>query len=587
MQAPAFDNEPMVMTAPRLEEAPSASVREGRASGSQVDQQIAALTSALGLTRTLADVFVRRGLEDQAQIARFLAPKLAHLTSPDHMADRGALSERLVRAVRNKERIVVFGDYDCDGITSAAILTDLLRSLGGEVVPHLASRFDGGYGVSLRAVQRILASKPAVLVTCDCGSSDHESLRVVKEAGVEVLVIDHHLVPAEPLPALAFINPHRPECGFEYKGLASCGLALSIGAALRAELNPKLDLRRYLDLVAIGTIADVAPLDGDNRPLVRAGLECLRQAQRPGVRALLEYAKIDVSIPVSAEDVAFRVAPRINAPGRLGPPDPAFDLLLARNIDTARSLAARVEQITQQRKDLQREMEQAAIESIEANGWDKQAAIVLGEERWNHGIVGIVAGRLADRYQVPVVVAGFEGDIGRGSVRGPAGARLYDALTASAAALQRFGGHQAAAGVTFALSNLEQFRAEFVAACEAGAATPPVAVKADPAAVVQLDPSDDPFAVVCDFERLEPCGEQNRAPKLRVDAKLISAREVTGGHLKLELQLPSGRRIGAFGIEQGAQASQLGERVIAVGRLKRDTYRGGEAVELRLDQVWG
>ncbi len=577
----------MVTAAPRFEEAPGASARDGGATASQLAQQVTALTSALGLTRTLADVFVRRGLDDVAQISRFLEPKLAHLSSPEHMADRDALSERLIHAVRNKERVVVFGDYDCDGITSAAILTDLLRSLGGEVVPHLASRFDGGYGVSLPAVQRILASKPALLVTCDCGSSDHQSLSVVKQAGVEVLVIDHHLVPAEPLPALAFINPHRPECGFPYKGLASCGLALSIGAALRAQLDPKLDLRRYLDLVAIGTIADVAPLDGDNRPLVRAGLECLRAAQRPGVRALLEYAKIDTSVPLSAEDVAFRVAPRINAPGRLGAPDPAFDLLLARNLDTARSLAARLEQITQRRKDLQREMEQAAVELIEASGWDKQAAIVIGDEGWSHGIVGIVAGRLADRYQVPVVVAGFEGDVGRGSVRGPAGARLYDALTASAESLDRFGGHQAAAGVTFSLSKLEQFRADFVAACDAGAATPAVSVKLDPAAVVQLDPADDPFAVVCDFERLEPCGEQNRAPKLRIDAKLISAREVTGGHLKLQLQLPNGQRIGAFGIAQGAQAGQLGERVIAVGRLKRDTYRGGEAVELRLDQVWG
>ncbi len=209
------------------------------------------------------------------------------------MVDRAALTQRMARAVRDAERIWVFGDYDCDGITSAAIFTELLRELGAEVVPRLASRFEGGYGVSDPAVDRILETRPAVLVTCDCGSSDHASLQRVTDAGVDVLVIDHHLVPDEPLPALAFINPHRPECGFAFKGLASCGLVLSLVAALRTELGAKLDVRKSLDLVAIGTIADVAPLDGDNRPLVRAGLAALRAAKRPGVAALLEYAKID------------------------------------------------------------------------------------------------------------------------------------------------------------------------------------------------------------------------------------------------------------------------------------------------------
>lgn len=586
MEQLAVEKRGMVMQAPELSALALASERclEPRSGASE---QIQKLSAALGITRTLADVFVRREVLDAEHVRKFLAPKLAHLTQPDQMADRGALAERLVRAIRQRERIVVFGDYDCDGITSAAILTDTLRSLGGTVIPHLASRFEGGYGVSMPAVQRILASKPAVLVTCDCGSSDHASLQVVSDAGVDVLVIDHHLVPDAPLPARAFINPHRPECGFAYKGLASCGLALSIGAALRGALDPKLDLRRYLDLVAIGTIADVAPLDGDNRPLVRAGLEMLRRAERPGVRALLEYAKIDLGAPISGEDVAFRLAPRINAPGRLGAPDPAFDLLLAKNLDTARSLAARVEQITDQRKELQREMERASVELIEAAGWDKEPAIVVGEESWNHGIVGIVAGRLTDRYNVPVVVVGFEGDLGRGSVRGPAGARLYDALSKASAGLERFGGHQAAAGVTLRRDKLEQFREDFLAACGEGVASPRGEVKPDPAQVVRLDPGDDPFQVVRDFENLEPCGEANPAPKLRVEAKLVSAREVTGGHLKLELQLANGRRIGGFGVEQGAQAARLGERVVAVGRLKRDTYRGGDAVELRVDQVWG
>ncbi len=546
--------------------------------------EVERLARALGSSRTLAQVFARRGQSEVPEIERFLKPQLSQLTSPDAMVDREVLAERLAHAARHQERVVVFGDYDCDGITSAAILTDLLRRLGAVVIPQLASRFSGGYGVSPEATDRILSASPAVLVTCDCGSSDHTSLARVREAGVDVLVIDHHLVPREPLPAMAFLNPHRPDCGFPYKGLASCGLVLSVGAALRKRLDPKLDLRPYLDLVAIGTIADVAPLDGDNRALVRAGLSVLGTGARPGVRALLEYAKIDPKLPIRGEDVAFRIAPRINAPGRLGAPDPAFDLLLAQNLDTARSLAARVEQLTDERKAAQREMEEQAIQVIEREGWAERPALVIAEDGMNHGIVGVVAGRLVDRYQVPVVVIGFEGDEGRGSVRGPAGARLFDALTEASEPLTRFGGHQAAAGVTVARAAVARFREAFEAACSAGAAAPKEATVQDPAAVVPLMAGDRLFQVVTDLERLEPCGERNPAPSLEITARLTSARVVGDGHLKLDLKVGE-QRLSAFGFGLGEIAKSLTEEVVLVGKLKRDGYVGGEAVELRLDSA--
>ncbi|HSC89670.1 MAG TPA: DHH family phosphoesterase, partial [Polyangiaceae bacterium] len=225
-------------------------------------------------TRTLRVQLARLGLgEGTAERERFLRPRLAELTRPDAMVDRSTAARRLARAVRENERIVVFGDYDCDGMTATAILTDALRELGASsVTPVLASRFAGGYGLSARALERVLEAEPSLVITCDCGSSDHPSLERLRQRGVDAVVIDHHLVPAEPLPALAFLNPHRPDCGFAYKGLASCGLAFSVVAALRSELGAQLDPKGYLDLVAIGTIADVAPLDGDNRALVRAGL---------------------------------------------------------------------------------------------------------------------------------------------------------------------------------------------------------------------------------------------------------------------------------------------------------------------------
>ena len=222
-------------------------------------------------SKTLAAYLDRLGPPEGPQRNQWLSPRLSHLTPPDGMLDRQKAAERLSDALRAKQTIVVFGDYDCDGMTATAIMVDGLTRLGGRAVPILSSRFSGGYGVSPEAVQRILDEGPGLVVTCDCGSSDHPSLRLLEAAGVDVLVIAHHLVPDEPLPALAFLNPRRPECGFPYKNLASCGLALSILAALRKELGAELDLKSLLEFVAIGTIADVVPLDGDNRALVRAG----------------------------------------------------------------------------------------------------------------------------------------------------------------------------------------------------------------------------------------------------------------------------------------------------------------------------
>lgn len=538
-----------------------------------------------GLSVTLSDWLVRRGIVDPDELSRFLEPKLSQLTPPDAMADRDAAAERIASAIQRGERICVYGDYDCDGITSAAILTGVIDALGGSVTPLLASRFDGGYGVSPAAVERIVETGAKLLVTCDCGSSDHDTLARVVARGMDVIVIDHHLVPDEPLPALAFLNPHRPECGFPYKGLASCGLVLSVGAAVRARLGRALDLRDWLDLVAIGTVADVAPLDGDNRALVRAGLRAIAEAKRPGVRALLELGRWDAAQPITGEDVAFRIAPKLNAPGRLGRPDLSLELLLAKTPEQARALAAEIEQLSGRRRAIQDKMLSEAVSEIESEGWTERPAIVLGREGWNHGIVGIVAGRLASRYQKPVIVAGFDAGHGRGSVRGPKGSRLHDALAQVSDTLLRFGGHQAAAGVELTFDRLGDLRQAFEKACgELSALAAPV----DEADVdtVWLHSDDHPAQVVREIERLEPCGQGNPAPRIALEAEVLRAREVRGGHLKLELELGS-RRMSGFGPAMGERATSLSGRVVLVGRLRRDAYRGGDAVEIRVEDLPG
>ena len=541
------------------------------------------LALGLGVSTTLAELLERRGHLDVEATRRFLNPRLSELTAPDTMADRARAAERIAEGVRAGELIAVFGDYDCDGMTSAAIMTEVIEALGGRVVTFIASRFEGGYGVSGAAVDKILASGARLLVTCDCGSSDHVSLARVKAAGLDCVVIDHHLVPEEALPVLAFLNPHRPECGFPYKGLASCGLALSIGAALRAALGKELDLRRWLDLVAIGTIADVAPLDGDNRALVRAGLRVLGDARRPGIRALFELAKLDSQSPITAEDVAFRIAPRLNAPGRLGSAEIAVKLLLAKTAEEAQAFAAEIEQCSTERRLLQDRMIEEALAEIEREGWAERPAIVVGREGWNHGIVGIVAGRLADKFRRPVVAIGFTNGHGRASVRGPAGSRLFDALSAAKDVLIRFGGHQAAAGAEVLLPRLGELRAVFEAACAAQPA--PENAPSDDGELAWLAAGDQPARVVQDLYLLEPCGAGNESPSLAFEATVLSARQVQGGHLKLELELEGGARIGAFGIAMGERASSLSGKIAVAGKLRPDRYRGGSAIELKLEKI--
>jgi single-stranded-DNA-specific exonuclease len=350
----------------------------------------------------------------------------------------------------------------------------------------------------------------------------------------------------------------------------------------------ELDIRPFLDLVAIGTIADVAPLDGDNRALVRAGLSMLAGSAsrpRPGLRALAELAKIDLTLPMRGEDIGFRIAPRLNAPGRLGDPDLALQLLLETNPATAAGIAATLEQISLQRRAITEQITMEAFADIDANGWASDAGIVVARNGWHPGIVGIVAGRIATRYGRPTIVVGIEGDRGRGSVRGPSGARLHDALTRCRGELVGFGGHQAAAGVEVRAERVDALRAAW---SDAFASVPAGSNAGEGDAEVRLDDRDDPASVSRDLYRLEPCGEKNRAPRILVPAaRVLSARNLKG-HLRVELSWPRGARgvLGGFGFEMGDRAERIvGERVDVLGLLRADTWRGGEAVELRVERV--
>ncbi len=539
------------------------------------------LAGACGLGVSAAQVLLQRGVREPEQAAAFLDAKLHGLSTPDSMADREAAADRIARAIRAGEPVVVFGDYDVDGTTSAVILSEVIAALGGRVRTLLADRFKGGYGLSREALDRCMQADPGLLITCDCGSSDHERVASARQRGVDVIVVDHHLVPEEPLPALAFLNPHRPECAFPFKGLCSAGLAFSLGAALRAQMKAELDLRRWLDLVAVGTIADLAPLTGDNRRLVRAGLRALGSPQaRPAITALRRAANIPDGAQLTARDVAFRFAPRLNAPGRLGSADLTLRFLGAKTAEEAWSLLREIESQNETRKALAKKATEEAFAQIqEIYGAEPDRGVVVASDDWHRGVVGIVAARLVDAFGVPAVVIAFDGERGHGSVRTAGDFDVHAALAACAANLDAWGGHRAAAGLSLSKRSIESFRTSFseaTASSSFGGATLEVDVALGGAFRV---PS------VEDLHRLGPFGEGHPTPLFLVHAHVARSSGVGEGnvHGKLELRVGD-ESVRAFAPGMFARIEGR-EDVRLIGEFQPDYWMGGRSVELLVKEV--
>lgn len=543
----------------------------------------AALGRELGLGATIAQVLLHRGAADAASASAFLAPKLRDLSDPQSMCGLEAAVERIASAIERRERIVVFGDYDVDGTTSAAILALAIEAFGGEVRALVANRFEGGYGLSELALDRCLSLSPVLLVTCDCGSSDHERVERARARGVDVIVIDHHLVPEEPLPAFAFLNPHKPSCGFPYKGLASAGLAFVVAARLRHRFAPSFDVKDLLDLVALGTIADVAPLDGDNRRLVRAGLEQLDKTARPGLKALMKLAGVRPGRGLGGRDVAFRLAPRLNAAGRLGDPSVTLALLLERDELRARARAEDIEAKNKKRREIEAEVTKEAIEAVRRIYGERPThGVVVDGKGWHPGVLGITAARLVERFGVPAVVLGHEGDEATGSGRTLDGFDLHAAFVRSAAELLRFGGHASAAGLTLRVDRIEAFRALFADATRELPRTGARPIDVD----VEIGGAFD-LPRVDELRALEPVGEGNPAPRFSLPSVVEEAKPVGEGGAHLKLRLRVGRRfLSAFVPNHEGPAPTPGARVRAVGELGPDAYRGGDAIELSVQRLF-
>jgi single-stranded-DNA-specific exonuclease len=538
------------------------------------DAVAAALASEAKLRPLTARVLVGRGIARADLVSKFLEPRLGDLRRPEGMADLERAIDRLVAALAAGETIGVFGDYDVDGVTTAATLASALRALGGKVIARAASRH-AGYGLGVEDVARFAAEGCRVLVTGDCGTSDHEALRAGRERGLDVIVIDHHELPSGESAAYALVNSRRPDDTFPFKGLASCGVAFYLAAALRTRLGAAFDPRELLDLVALGTIADLVPLTDENRILVAAGLKTLSARKRPGLAALIERAEI-LDGAITAHQAAFRLTPRLNAAGRLGEAQLALDLLLASPADAPRLAAA----IDDQNTERQRIQELVWMEArAQAAGQADAAAVVVGAEGWHQGVVGIVAARLVDEYARPAIAIGFKDGQGRGSARTVTGVNLYEALAACDGHLTKFGGHAGAAGMSLAIERLDGFRAAFVAEAARqlnGRAS--VAVEVD--AEVALSDLDLPFAE--ELARLAPFGQANREPLFALRGVTARSTRVVGKkHLQLTLD-HDGATSEAIAFGFGESDPGPGAVLDLVATAELDTFRGARRARLRV-----
>lgn len=415
------------------------------------------LARATGLPLVIATLLYNRGCQTPSDCEEFLNPAAARLHRPDTLPDINAATERILTAVKKKEPILVYGDYDVDGICGTAILVTTLKQLGAVVDYYLPHRHSEGYGVSRFGVEYAIKKGFRLIITNDCGSTDIENLTLARNAGIDVIVTDHHEPGTLHPPALAFVNPKRADSGYPFRELAGAGVAFKLAWQLLAAAHrSKEELKALFDLVGLATIADIVPLVGENRIIARLGITALNQTTRPGIRMLIEVSRLSAG-KLSARDIAFALAPRINAAGRIGHARTALELLLAADETSARVLAQQLEQLNRSRQQQEDIILNEARQLLEQSGKSECRVFVLAQPHWNEGIIGIVASKLVDEFWRPCILITLHPDIGKGSGRSVSGFNLYEALKHTSEHLINFGGHRYAAGIKIKPERISSF----------------------------------------------------------------------------------------------------------------------------------
>ena len=541
------------------------------------------LQEELHLPRAICRLLALRGYSVPDDAKTYLRPRLDQLHEPNCLTDLDRAVERITRALRESETILVHGDYDVDGMCSTTLLVRAIRALGGNVIPFIPRRLEDGYDLTDAGVRAAKANGAKLVITCDCGTSAHGPITTLQTSGIDVIVTDHHL-PGGPLPpAYAVLNPNRPDCTSSDKGLAGVGVAFKLALSLTRSLGGNENIvYKMLDLVALATIADIAPLVGENRVFVRYGLRLLNEADRPGIRAMIRAAGLDRKNLTSGR-VGFVLAPRLNAAGRLGSALRGVELLMAPNDQVANPIARELEELNARRQEIDRATLVEAREKVLAMDLPSTYGIVLAEQGWHPGVIGIVASRIVEEFGRPTVLIALDGAEGKGSGRSISAFHLHHALAECKDLLARFGGHKMAAGVTIATDRVPEFAARFNAVAASQLTQEQLIPELHVDLEITLDQINDELETL--LRHVEPCGIKNPSPVFVTRGVTVAAPPRVVGKDGLKLVLNDGQReLMALGWGMGPRAPELDAGVIidVAFRLERDEWNGRSTLQARL-----
>ena len=545
------------------------------------EERVEALMDA-GYPYLVSSVLVSRGTETAEQAAEALESESTLTNAPLLMKDMDKAAARINRALADGEKLAVFGDYDVDGITSTCVLTDYLRSRGATVFMHIPRRVEEGYGLGIDAIRALAEKGVSLIITVDCGITGIEETAFAASLGVDVVITDHHECKDTLPDAIAVVDPHRPDCPYPFKHLAGVGVALKLALALGGRDREEAIFARYCTLAAIGTVADVMRMEGENRTIVRAGLERIDHSDFIGLHALLNEVGL-AGKPISSIQIGFVLAPRINAAGRMEQAELAADLLLTDDPAQAELLARQLCDLNRERQNVEQGIFQMAIEQLETLPADQRSALVLASDEWHQGVVGIVASRLSEKFSCPSFMIHLADGAGKGSCRSYGGFNLFAALEACSDLLVGFGGHELAAGFTIKEENIPAFRKKMNQYVRShGGSAPVSSLDAD---VLITRPSLVTLAEVEELSVLEPYGAGNARPIFCLYGATVESLQSVGQNKHLKVRLQKGH-VSFDGIFFSVSADSCGfmpgSRVDAAFHLQVNEFRGSRTLQMQL-----
>ena len=545
-------------------------------------EEINRISTKFNINKLLASIIASKELKDE-EIPTFLNPTRQNFHNPFLMPDMEIAVERILKAIKNQEKIIIYGDYDVDGITSITVLKSFLKDRGINADSYIPNRLEEGYGLNKEAIKKIAEQDYTLMITVDCGITGIEEIDYANKLGIETIVTDHHEV-GEKLPnAVAVIDAKRKDNTYPCRDLAGVGVAFKLIQALGIKLNlEEKEYLKYLDIVCIGTISDIVPLVDENRVITKLGLKLVAQTRNKGLKSLMissGYKNIDSTC------ISFGIAPRINACGRMGHADEALKLFLSDDVYEVNELTKKLNQFNTMRQEKEKSIYKDAIEQIENNKLYKKNAIIVGGKNWHHGVIGIVSSKITDLYFKPSILLCYEDDLAKGSGRSIPGFDLHEALMKCQDQIQKFGGHAMAIGITLKKSNIENFSKEFEKVVDEANIQDIIPVINISARITLSDISKE---IVTSLSELEPFGEENKMPIFAFkNLKIDSIRSLSEGkHIKMILR-EENTIINAIGFNLGhlTEEFKIGDKIDVAGNLEINSFNGVDSIQINIKDV--